>query len=253
MTEHQIVLDPKHRDSITFYLVKERQSSSKLTTGRTIVFTNTVDQTLRLLGIFSSLYPENPNTPSSKQVFTLHARLQQKQRLKNLERFRKSENGVLIATDVACRGLDIPNVERVIHYSPPMNSDIYIHRSGRTARAGRTGDSICLMSSEESIKFHKILGQLKKTRPLDYELNNDILKKIILPVVILAEKADQIKSKQRRASSNNKFVNKIAQALDLDEENTDVHLKNHISNDEKSKLRELELRIEKELPEKIYF
>lgn len=55
----------------------------------------------------------------------------------------------MIATDVAARGLDIPNVEIVIHASPPEKVDSYIHRAGRTGRAGREGTSITIVSFPE--------------------------------------------------------------------------------------------------------
>jgi superfamily II DNA/RNA helicase len=56
-------------------------------------------------------------------------------------------SSVLVASDVAGRGLDIPECELVIHYRPPVNAQVYIHRSGRTGRAGRQGTSIVLYAS----------------------------------------------------------------------------------------------------------
>ena len=61
-----------------------------------------------------------------------------------MDRFSDSSNGFLIATDVAARGLDIPNVEHVVHYQVPRTSESYIHRSGRTARATKQGLSLLL-------------------------------------------------------------------------------------------------------------
>jgi superfamily II DNA/RNA helicase len=60
----------------------------------------------------------------------------------NLNKFRKGEQKILIATDVAARGLDIPEVELIIQLSPPENPEPYIHRSGRTGRAGKEGVNI---------------------------------------------------------------------------------------------------------------
>lgn len=87
--------------------------------GRTIVFCNSIDCVKRLANLFGLLQCE---------PLPLHASMIQKQRLKNLERFRANPCGLLIATDVAARGLDIPNVEHVIHYQVCRNViEIYLY------------------------------------------------------------------------------------------------------------------------------
>ncbi|RHY33580.1 hypothetical protein DYB34_013393 [Aphanomyces astaci] len=78
-------------------------------------------------------------------VFALHAEMQQKQRLKKLDQFRAHEKGILIATDVAARGLDIPSVDYVVHYHIPRSAETFVHRSGRTARASKHGLSISFL------------------------------------------------------------------------------------------------------------
>lgn len=84
----------------------------------------------------------------------IHAQLQQKQRLKALESFRSTPIGVLVATDVAARGLDLPRIQYVIHYDIARSPQVYVHRSGRTARAGTQGISVSLISPEDR-KFHE--------------------------------------------------------------------------------------------------
>jgi len=79
-----------------------------------------------------------------------------KKRLKNLERFRTNSRSVLIATDVLARGLDILSVDHVIHYQIPTNAEIYIHRSGRTARASSTGISVMFVSPSEAKAYRTI-------------------------------------------------------------------------------------------------
>jgi ATP-dependent RNA helicase DDX3X len=69
----------------------------------------------------------------------LHGNLTQQERESNLKRFRSGEIDVMIATDVASRGLDIPNVNHVINFDLPSSIDDYVHRIGRTGRAGNTG------------------------------------------------------------------------------------------------------------------
>ncbi len=74
----------------------------------------------------------------------------QKSRLRSIERFSNpSSPSILIATDVAARGLDVPSVQLVVHYHLPRAADMYVHRSGRTARAEKSGSSILLCAPEE--------------------------------------------------------------------------------------------------------
>ena len=75
-------------------------------------------------------------------VTSLHSKMAQSQRNRNLSEFRAHKARILIATDVAARGLDIPNVDLVINLDVPRNPDDYIHRVGRTARAGKSGISV---------------------------------------------------------------------------------------------------------------
>jgi ATP-dependent RNA helicase DDX49/DBP8 len=83
------------------------------------------------------------------RVTSLHSKLPQRQRTDNLGRFRASAARILVATDVAARGLDIPEVTMVINYDVPREPDDYIHRVGRTARAGRKGDSVTFVGQRD--------------------------------------------------------------------------------------------------------
>ena len=83
------------------------------------------------------------------RVTSLHSGLPQSQRISNLARFRAKAARILIASDVASRGLDIPEVALVINYDIPRDPDDYIHRVGRTARAGRHGDCVTLVGQRD--------------------------------------------------------------------------------------------------------
>lgn len=88
--------------------------------------------------------------------------MEQKQRLRNLEKFRDNPDSLLLATDVAARGLDIPNVDYVIHYQVPKTAEIYVHRSGRTARANTVGNALLLIEPKELGLYRKLLHTLGK-------------------------------------------------------------------------------------------
>ena len=78
------------------------------------------------------------------QAASIHGDISQAQRSKAVEQFKSGAMPLLIATDVAARGLDIPDVEAVINYSFPLTTEDYVHRIGRTGRAGKSGKSTSL-------------------------------------------------------------------------------------------------------------
>ena len=82
-------------------------------------------------------------------VTSLHSKLPQSDRTFNLSRFRASASRILVATDVASRGLDIPEVGLIVNYDVPQNPDDYVHRVGRTARAGRKGKSVTMVGQRD--------------------------------------------------------------------------------------------------------
>ena len=91
----------------------------------------------------------------------IHGDLQQKQRDSVMQRFRKGVDSVLVATDIAARGIDVPAVGQVINYDVPIDPETYFHRIGRTARAGAEGKAITLVTPERFSEFQRILRQAK--------------------------------------------------------------------------------------------
>ena len=83
--------------------------------------------------------------------------LPQAQRTRTLAAFRSGTFNILVSTDVAARGIDVPDISTVVHIDPPRTSDAYIHRSGRTGRAGRTGRSILLVAGPDSRRVTRLL------------------------------------------------------------------------------------------------
>ena len=94
-------------------------------------------------------------------VEALHGEISQSQRLKVIENFKKRKFPVLIATDVAARGIDVNDLSCVINYSMPQNPETYIHRIGRTGRAGKHGVAITFVTPREQRKFQQIETALK--------------------------------------------------------------------------------------------
>jgi len=107
----------------------------------------------------------------------IHGDLDQSLRMKTLSDFRSGELKILVASDVAARGLDIPDVSHVFNYDVPHTADDYVHRIGRTGRAGRTGEAFMILTPADDRSYDKVLKLIKKTpETLDLELDVSELK-----------------------------------------------------------------------------
>jgi len=101
----------------------------------------------------------------------LHGDMDQSARMKTLAAFRANELTILIASDVAARGLDIPDVSHVFNFDVPTHSEDYVHRIGRTGRAGREGHAFTMVTREESKQLKGVLDLIKKDIPY-FKLDN---------------------------------------------------------------------------------
>lgn len=119
--------------------------------GKTIVFTQTKREADEVAAAVALHIPCEP----------LHGDMAQAERERVLASFRAGRTSVLIATDVAARGLDIPEVDLVVHYELPRDPEAFLHRSGRTGRAGRSGTTIAMYSRNEIGTFRRILRETK--------------------------------------------------------------------------------------------
>ncbi|KHN95910.1 DEAD-like helicase [Metarhizium album ARSEF 1941] len=122
---------------------------------RTLVFTNSISAVRRITPLLQHL---------NQNALPLHSQMMQKARLRSLEKFAAERSTILVATDVAARGLDIKDVDQVVHYHVPRAADTYIHRSGRTARADRSGVSIILCSPDEVLPTRRLAGKVHAER-----------------------------------------------------------------------------------------
>ena len=131
---------------------------------RTIVFTRTKRNADRLT---ESLRKEGVDARA------IHGDLRQQARERALKAFTDGRLKVLVATDVAARGLDVEDIDVVIHYDPPEDHKAYLHRSGRTARAGREGLVVTLVLWNEHMEIERIQKRLGLKAPIVEMFSND--------------------------------------------------------------------------------
>jgi ATP-dependent RNA helicase DeaD len=155
---------------------------------QTIVFAATKQRTHRLA---SELKQEG------FKAITMHGDLSQGQRDNAMYKFRKGFEDILVATDIAARGIDVPAVGHVINYDIPADPLIYFHRIGRTARAGGAGKAISLVSQDRVDDFGRIL---KTTEKPIHKLNEEM--GIEIPVI-----QQYVHTRQRHGSSHYKRYN----------------------------------------------
>ena len=104
----------------------------------------------------------------------IHGDLRQAQREKALSDFQSGRVKCLVATDVAARGIHVDDVDVVIHYDPPSDAKAYVHRSGRTARAGESGVVVSLVLWNEELEVRKLLRRLGMSQPIVEVYSNDV-------------------------------------------------------------------------------
>ncbi|MDF2675893.1 MAG: ATP-dependent helicase [Bacillota bacterium] len=177
----------------SYFLVKQSDKVEALmriidtyTPKLTLIFCNTkksVDE------LYDKLVEEGYNCDK------IHGDIKQSQRMDTLNKFNKGVIDVLIATDVAARGIDIKEVEAVVNFEVPSKEDYYVHRIGRTGRAGREGASYTLASAKEIKKIENIERYTKKT-----------IRKRAVPTV---EKVNEVKQ--------DKFIRSITDVIESGE------------------------------------
>lgn len=126
-------------------------------------------------------------------VAPIHGDLDQSVRMKTLAAFRAGELKLLVASDVAARGLDIPEVSHVFNYDVPHHADDYVHRIGRTGRAGRSGEAYMIITPADEKSYDKVL---KLTRKIPETLTLEPLATMALP-----ERAERDSRRRRERTS----------------------------------------------------
>ncbi|KAF2725103.1 DEAD-domain-containing protein [Polychaeton citri CBS 116435] len=147
LVQQYLFIPHKNKDVYLIHLLHEFAGQS------CILFTRTVHETQRLAFLLRAL---------GRSAIPLHGQLNQSARLGALNKFRSGSRDILVATDVAARGLDIPSVDLVLNYDLPPDSKTYVHRVGRTARAGKSGVAISIVTQYDVEVFQRIEKALGK-------------------------------------------------------------------------------------------
>lgn len=170
----------------------------------------------------------------------LHGMIPQQQRLAALNKFKSNTVKILIATDVASRGLDIPTVQLVVNHNVPKVAKEYIHRVGRTARAGRIGRAITLVTPYD-IKLLQAIEDLINTKLTEYKLNDKEVGKIFTQVSVTKSEAyiklDETDFYEKKMINLRKKW--ILEGLDPDEEEKKLLKKRKNGSEKTKKLKRL--------------
>ncbi|ETE61497.1 putative ATP-dependent RNA helicase DDX47, partial [Ophiophagus hannah] len=150
LQQYYIFIPSKFKDSYLVYILNELAGNSFM------IFCSTCNNTQRTALLLRNL---------GFTAIPLHGQMSQNKRLGSLNKFKAKARSILLATDVASRGLDIPHVDVVINFDIPTHSKDYIHRVGRTARAGRSGKSITFVTQYDVELFQRIEHLIGKKLP----------------------------------------------------------------------------------------
>jgi ATP-dependent RNA helicase MSS116 len=143
------------------------------------------------------------------RIFELHSRLSQSARTKTTDNFKSAKNGILIASDVVGRGMDFPNVGLVVQLGLPMNTEQYIHRVGRTARAGRDGRAVILLYSNEAFFIQTNPSLPIKQYPVDIVAELSNYRPTVEKALNKVDEAAKAKAYQAFLGYNKGYVKKL--------------------------------------------
>lgn len=141
LVQHYVFIPEKYKDVYLVYLLTEFSGNSS------IIFVDTQRHSQRITIMLRAL---------GLRAVCIHGGMAQPKRLASLTKFKSGECAILVATDVASRGLDIPRVDVVFNYDVPNNGKDYVHRVGRTARAGRSGRALNLVSQYDLHNYRQV-------------------------------------------------------------------------------------------------
>lgn len=155
LIQNYVFIPEKYKDCYLLFLLTEFAGNSA------IIFVDTQRQSQRITIMLRAL---------GMGTVCIHGGMAQPKRLTALTKFKAGDRNILVATDVASRGLDIPRVDLVINYDIPNNGKDYVHRVGRTARAGRAGRALNLVSQYDLHNYREVeelIGKKLSAFPLE--------------------------------------------------------------------------------------
>ena len=205
---------------------------------KTIIFVNAISMLRRLTKILEILGIPNVG---------LHAAMQQRQRLKFVDRFKNGDKQVLIATDIASRGLDVQGLRYVVHYQLPRSTDAYIHRCGRTARCGGTGLSLVMVDASEHTAFKKLHESLGRTQsqPMEVFALDPTVVHHLHPHMTVALQIDKLTREISKASANENWLQNMTKTAELDADDMMLDEETKLEHQSKMKaIRILKKRLE---------
>uniref|UniRef100_A0A8C6E9Y6 RNA helicase n=1 Tax=Moschus moschiferus TaxID=68415 RepID=A0A8C6E9Y6_MOSMO len=151
LQQYYLFIPSKFKDTYLVYILNELAGNSFM------IFCSTCNNTQRTALLLRNL---------GFTAIPLHGQMSQSKRLGSLNKFKAKARSILLATDVASRGLDIPHVDVVVNFDIPTHSKDYIHRVGRTARAGRSGKAITFVTQYDVELFQRIEHLIGKKLPV---------------------------------------------------------------------------------------
>ena len=138
----------KYRDAITRGILEWNKAFQRIGFKNAIVFSNRK----RDVALLAKSLERH-----GFSVASLHGDMDQRARMASLDSFRNGDVALLVCSDVAARGLDIPDVSHVFNYDVPSHADDYVHRIGRTGRAGKSGQTFMLATPGDAKNLDKVL------------------------------------------------------------------------------------------------
>ena len=201
---------------------------------RTIIFVNAISMLRRLTKIIEIL-----GIPCS----SLHASMQQRQRLGYIDKFKSGERRVLVATDIASRGLDVEGVKYVVHYQLPRSTDAYIHRCGRTARCGGTGFSMAMVDAKEWASFQKLMQSMHRTEAMEVFSVEQVILHHLHPHLQIALQIDKLTKEVTKTSANQRWVKSTSGQAELDADDMIVDDMDDVNKEKVKAIKQLQKRL----------
>lgn len=196
LTEHMIVSNSSKKPLVFFHLIHRQKMRNVL------VFTKSADSTTRLVRLFEffeeARLEKEPGTAGEESIIAraYSSDLPPSERKAILDQFKAQQIHILICSDLISRGIDITHVSHVVNYDVPVDMRKYVHRVGRTARAGRAGDAWTLVEEQEARYFKQMLSDadhLKKVNRM--RVSDKDLDPLLASYTVALEKLKEVYTK----------------------------------------------------------